>query len=95
LYVIPSTAKVAIPAARPERRIRASPTANAKTAPTAAASASDATLPTLVVTREWASPGIVIRFWLSGTVRTPAVQAPSATKLIVPNERTPELPMKT
>ncbi len=30
-----------------------------------------------------------------GTVSTPAVHAPTATKLICPNERTPELPMKT
>ena len=35
------------------------------------------------------------RFCSDGTVRTPAVHAPRATKLIVPNERTPELPIKT
>jgi hypothetical protein len=37
----------------------------------------------------------VIRFWSSGTVSTPAVQAPTATKLMCPNESTPELPMNT
>jgi hypothetical protein len=30
-----------------------------------------------------------------GTVRTPAAQAPTATKLMWPNESTPELPTKT
>ncbi len=30
-----------------------------------------------------------------GTVSTPAVHAPSATKLMCPNDSTPELPMKT
>ena len=93
--MIPSTAKVAIPAARPDRRISGSPTASAKAAPTPAASASDATLPTLWVTRKCESPGIVTFFWSCGTVSTPAVHAPTATKLIVPKERTPELPMKT
>ena len=95
LFVISSTPKVAIPAARPESRISGRPTANAKIPPTTAASASDATLPTFVVRRKWASPGIVIRFWSSGTVSTPAVQAPTATKLTCPNDSTPELPMKT
>ena len=41
------------------------------------------------------SPGIVTFFWPCGTVSTPAVHAPTATKLIVPNERTPEFPMNT
>jgi hypothetical protein len=30
-----------------------------------------------------------------GTVSTPAANAPTATKLICPNESTPELPTKT
>ena len=38
---------------------------------------------------------MIAGFSLPGTVSTPAVQAPSATKLTCPNERTPELPMKT
>ena len=42
LFVISSTAKVAMPAARPESRISGSPAANAAAAPTAAASASEA-----------------------------------------------------
>ncbi len=31
----------------------------------------------------------------SGTVITPAANAPTATKLVCPKERTPELPTKT
>jgi len=31
----------------------------------------------------------------AGTLSTPAVQTPSATKETCPNESTPELPMKT
>jgi hypothetical protein len=30
-----------------------------------------------------------------GTVMTPAANAPTATKLICPNDRTPEIPTKT
>ena len=45
LWVISSTANVAIPAASPDSRISGRPTRNAKTPPTAAASTSDATLP--------------------------------------------------
>ena len=52
LFVISSTAKVAMPAARPESRINGSPTASANTPPMTAARASDATLPTFVVTRK-------------------------------------------
>ena len=38
---------------------------------------------------------MIAGFSLTGTESTPAVHAPSATKLTWPNERTPELPMKT
>ena len=38
---------------------------------------------------------MAIGFSSLGTVSTPAVHAPTATKLICPNDRTPELPMKT
>ena len=38
---------------------------------------------------------MIAGFSLTGTDSTPAVQAPSATKLMWPNESTPELPMKT
>ena len=38
---------------------------------------------------------MIAGFSLRGTESTPAVQAPSATKLIWPNESTPELPMNT
>src|SRR5262249_26851517 len=61
---------------------------------TAAASASDGTLPTVVARRKWKSCGMIAGFSETGTERTPAVHAPSATKLMWPNESTPELPMK-
>ena len=38
---------------------------------------------------------MIAGFAPDGTDRTPAVHAPSATKLMCPNESTPELPMKT
>ena len=38
---------------------------------------------------------MIAGFSLGGTVSTPAVQAPSATKLMCPNDSTPELPMNT
>ena len=38
---------------------------------------------------------MIAGFSPAGTESTPAVQAPSATKLMCPNESTPELPMKT
>ena len=38
---------------------------------------------------------MIAGFSLRGTESTPAVQAPSATKLMWPNESTPELPMNT
>ena len=39
--------------------------------------------------------GITAGFSATGTVSTPATHAPTATKLMWPNETTPELPMKT
>ena len=36
---------------------------------------------------------MIAGFSAAGTDRTPAVQAPSATKLMCPKETTPELPM--
>ena len=44
---------------------------------------------------KWVTPGIVAGFSSLGTERTPAAQAPTATKLMCPNERTPELPTNT
>ena len=38
---------------------------------------------------------MIAGFSAAGTESTPAVHAPTATKLMCPNERTPELPMKT
>ena len=38
---------------------------------------------------------MIAGFSPTGTVSTPAVQAPIATKLMCPNESTPELPMNT
>ncbi len=84
-----------MPAARPDSRISARPTTKAKIAPTAAASASDGTFPTVVWRRNPARFGMIAGFSVAGTDSTPAVHAPSATKLTWPNERTPELPTKT
>ena len=95
LFVISSTANVAMPAARPESRINGRPTRSANAAPTPAASASDVTFPTFVWTRKCASPGMIAVFWSGGTVSTPAVHTPSATKAMWPNETTPEFPTKT
>ena len=93
--MISSTAKVAIPAARPERRISGRPTSSAKTPPTSAATRSDGTLPTVVSLRKSKRYGMNAGFSCSGTESTPAAQAPTATKLMCPNESTPELPTKT
>ena len=38
---------------------------------------------------------MIAGFSAAGTDSTPAVQAPIATKLMCPNETTPELPTKT
>ncbi len=93
--MISSTANVAIPAASPDRRISGSPTRNAKTPPTAAARRSDAALPIVWSRSSGKRSGRIPVFDSSGTVITPAAKAPSATKLICPNESTPELPTKT
>ena len=84
-----------MPAARPESRISASPTTSAKTAPASAASASEDTLPTVRSRRKDARFGMIAGFSDTGTASTPASHAPTATKLMCPNERTPELPMNT
>jgi len=93
--VIPSTANVAMPAARPDSRINGNPTRRAKTPPTAAATRSEGTLPTVVELRKSNRYGIVAGFSASGTESTPAAQTPTAKKLMWPNESTPELPTKT
>ncbi len=95
LCVISSTANVAMPAASPESRISGSPTSKAKTPPAAAASSSDATFPIVWSRRIGKSCGSTPLFESSGIVITPAANAPTATKLIWPNESTPELPMNT
>jgi len=79
--VISSTANVAMPAARPESRISGMPTRNAATPPTTAARSSDSTLSTWRCCRKPARLGMIAGFSLGGTVSTPAVHAPSATKL--------------
>jgi hypothetical protein len=95
LFVISRTANVAIPAASPDRRISGSPTRSANAAPTSPATTSDGTLPTVVSRRKPKRDGMNAGFSCSGTDSTPAAQAPTATKLTCPNERTPELPTKT
>ena len=92
---MPSTANVAIPAARPDNRISGRPTRKAKMPPTAAAISSDGTLPTVVELRKSKRYGIVAGFSCSGIESTPAAHTPTAKKLMWPNESTPELPTKT
>ena len=93
--MISSTANVAIPAASPDRRISGRPTRKAKSPPTTAARRSDATFPIVWSRRIGKRSGSTPVFDSSGTVRTPAANAPTATKLIWPNDSTPELPTKT
>ena len=92
--MIPSTANVAIPAGRPESRISAIPTTSAYTSPTAAASASDGTMPTVWSRSSGNRFGTTKLFCCAPSVISPARYAPSATKLMWPKEITPELPMK-
>ena len=93
--MISSTANVAIPAASPVRRISGRPTANANRPPSTAASRSEGTSPIVWSRRSGKSVVSTPFFESSGTVITPAANAPTATKLICPNEITPELPTKT
>ena len=93
--MISSTANVAMPAASPESRISGKPTTTAAMPPTTAARISDGTLPTVRWSRKPASPGMIAGFSARGTESTPAVHTPSATKLMWPNDTTPELPTNT
>ena len=95
LFVITSTANVAMPAARPDRRMSATPTRNAKRPPTAAARTSEIAFPTSALAMIGKRSGLSESFSASGTVVRPAAKAPTATKLTCPNETTPEFPMKT
>ena len=92
---MPSTAKVAMPAARPDSRMSGKPTRSANTPPTAAAIRSDGTFPTVVELRKSKRYGIVAGFSCSGIESTPAAQTPMAKKLMWPNESTPEFPTNT
>ena len=84
-----------IPAARPESRISGIPTTNANTPPSAAARRSEGTLP-IEWSRRIGKMVVSTPFFDStGTVITPAANAPTATKLICPKETTPEIPTKT
>ena len=71
------------------------PTASASTPPAAAANRSEVAFPTVWSRRSGKRSGSTPVFDSSGTVSTPAANAPTATKLIWPNESTPELPTKT
>ena len=93
--MISRTPNVAIPAARPDRRISGRPTTSAYAAPTPAATASEGALPTVVWRRKPARLGMIAGFSATGIERMPAAHAPTATKLMCPNESTPELPMNT
>ena len=91
---MPRTANVAIPAANPERRINGSPTTNANAAPRPVASSSDSTFPSEWSLRIGKRFGMIPRFTSAEIVISPAENAPTATKLICPKDRTPEFPMK-
>ena len=95
LCVISSTANVAMPAASPESRISGTPTRNANVAPTRAASTSEGRMPIVWSRSSGKRSGRTPCFDSSGTVITPEANAPTATKLIWPNDSTPELPTKT
>jgi hypothetical protein len=95
LWVISSTANVAIPADRPESRISATPATKAYTAPIAVASANDETLPTAWSRRRGNASGSVPVFESTGALMIPAAYAPTAAKLSWAKDTTPELPTKT
>ena len=78
----------------PESRISGSPTTSANDAADGAATSSDGTLPTVVSRRKCARFGMIAGFCSAGTrehARPPTRRR--ATKLMWPNESTPELPM--
>ena len=93
--MISSTANVEIPGGEAERRISGSPTMNAQIPPTIAATASEVRLPVVRSESDVSKSRHDRRLLARGTDKTPAVQAPSATKLMWPKDSTPELPMKT
>ena len=63
--------------------------------PTSAARASEGTLPSVWSRRIGKRSGSTPVFDSTGIVITPEAKPPTATKLICPNESTPELPTKT
>ena len=69
--VIPSTANVAMPAGRPERRMSATPVSRAKIAPAAAASASEGTVETCVCRSQGYIAGSTKFFCSAPRVRIP------------------------
>ena len=72
------------------------PTSNAYTPPIAAAITSVSALPTCAEAIHENKSGLTAAsFSSSGNDVSAAAKAPTATKLTWPNERTPELPMKT
>ena len=82
LWVIPSAANVAIPAASPERRMSGRPTTRAYRAPMPVATTSDQALPS-----EWSRStgktlGRTLCFTSDGSVSSPAAYAPTITKLV-------------
>ena len=92
---MPSTAKVAMPAARPDRRMSGRPTTKANTPPSPAASSSDTTFPTEWSARNGNRSGSTFCFTPVSSDMIPAQNAPTATKLMCPKESTPELPTNT
>ena len=96
LWVTSSTANVAMPAASPERRMSGMPTRNAYSPPTTAAMTSVRAFPTCAPAIHGKRSGLTAdSFSSSGSEVSAAANPPTATKLMCPNDRTPELPANT
>ena len=94
--MISSTAKVAMPGGEPGQAHQRQPDhEREERRPRAAASSSDGDVAERVVAQDREQVGQHAGLDSSGIVMTPAANAPTATKLICPNESTPELPTKT
>ena len=84
-----------MPALSPLKRISTRPARNENTAPRPTARISDSLLDICVVARNLKRVGMDVWRVAVGLVRSPAANAPTATKLICPNDHTPEFPMNT
>ena len=93
--MIPSTANVAIPAASPDSRMSGIPDEQRVHRPDAGGEQERRHVSDRVVPEQREEIRQLARLRVRGAVMTPAANAPTATKLVCPNESTPELPTKT